>query len=59
MKKQDKCFDANMEPKEFKNEKEFEKLLDSINQKGGEATPEEKEKRMNCIKEKHAVDQLE
>ena len=47
----DAHFDANIIPKGFKNEKELEKFLDEINQKEGNATPEEKEKRMKCLKD--------
>ena len=39
----------NILPEEFKNEKEVDNFLDEINQKGDNATPEEKEKRNKCL----------
>ena len=39
----------NILPEEFKNEKEVDNFLDEIDQKGDNATPEEKEKRNKCL----------
>ena len=44
-------FDKTIIPKGFKNEKELEDFLNSTNKKGESLTPEEKEKRINCIKD--------
>ena len=44
-------FTPDVLPKEFKSEEEVENFLDKINQKGENATPEEKEKRLNCIED--------
>ena len=44
-------FDKTIIPKGFKNEKELENFLNSINNKGENLTPEEKEKKLNCIKD--------
>ena len=38
-------------PKGFKSEEEVENFLDEINQKGENATPEEKQKRLKCLEE--------
>ena len=38
-------------PEKFKTEKELENYLDEINNKGENATPEEKEERMKCIED--------
>ena len=46
-----KHFDPNILPKGFKNEQELEKFLDSMNQKGDNISPQEKEKRFNVIKD--------
>ena len=48
-KEEDAHFDQNIIPKGFKNEKELEQFLDKLNQKGENLSPEEKEKRMNCL----------
>jgi hypothetical protein len=50
-KEQDAHFEPNIIPKGFKNEKELEQFLDKLNQKGENLSPEEKEKRMNCLKD--------
>jgi hypothetical protein len=50
-KEENSHFDPNIIPKEFKNEKELEQFLDELNQKGENLSPEEKEKRMNCLKD--------
>ena len=50
-KEEDAHFDQNIIPKGFKNEKELEQFLDKLNQKGENLSPEEKEKRMNCLKD--------
>ena len=44
-------FDTNILPKGFKDAKELENFLNSTNNKGTNLTPEEKEKRSNCIKD--------
>ena len=49
--KEERHFDASVLPKGFKNEKELEKFLDNMNQKGDNLSPQEKAKRFNCIKE--------
>ena len=48
---EEKHFDASVIPKGFKNEKELENFLDNLNKKGDNISPEEKAKRLNCIKE--------
>ena len=44
-------FDKTIIPKGFKNEKELEDFLNSTNNKEENLTKEEKEKRLNCIKD--------
>jgi len=46
-----KHFDPNILPKGFKNEQELGKILDNMNQKGDNISPQEKEKRFNVIKD--------
>ena len=47
----DRNVDSNILTKGFKNQKELEKLLSNINNKGDNISPQEKEKRLNCIKD--------
>ena len=42
-------FSSDIFPKEIKNEEEAEALIDEINKKGENITPEEKQKRIKCI----------
>ena len=44
-------FTPDILPKGFKSEEEVENFLDKINQKGEDASPEEKEKRLKCIED--------
>ena len=44
-------FSPDVLPEGFKNEEELENFLDEINKKGGNATPEEKQKRLKCFED--------
>lgn len=46
-----KHLNQEMIPTGFKNEKEFEAFMETLNKKGDKITPKEKEKRLNCIKD--------
>ena len=44
-------FSPDVLPEGFKNEEELENFLDGVNEKGGNATPEEKQKRLKCFED--------